>query len=241
MKKVIIIDDEKSGRTLISQYLGAYPDLITVGEANNGVDAIRIINEFKPDLVFLDIQMPGMTGFEVLQHLEELPQVIFSTAFDQYALKAFEVHAVDYLLKPYTKERFATAIAKANKNGANRVAPLTDSLIMTAREYPERVLVQRNKKYITLGVPEILHISAYGDYSRIHTAEAAYISNHGITALEEKLNPADFLRVHRSSIINLRAIAEISRYGKSYMVTLSNGEEVKVSRGYADRIREMIV
>jgi len=241
MKKVIIVDDEKAGRTLISQYLEAWPELITLGMANNGVDAIRIINEFKPDLVFLDIQMPGMTGFEVLQNLEELPQVIFSTAYDQYALKAFEVHAVDYLLKPYTRDRFDRAIQKVMQGGGQQVAPLADSLMMAAKDYPERVLVERNKKYVTLPVEDILFVSAYGDYSRIHSTDAQFLSNHGIGALEEKLDPNSFIRVHRSAIVNLSAVKEISRYGKSYLVTLSNGEEIKVSRGYADKIRNMIV
>ncbi|MCL4155939.1 UNVERIFIED_CONTAM: hypothetical protein GTU68_014771, partial [Idotea baltica] len=112
MKKVIIVDDEQAGRKLIKEYLKDFPNLILLGEANNGVDAVKIINEFKPDLVFLDIQMPGLTGFDVLTHLEELPQIIFSTAYDQFAMKAFDVHAVDYLLKPYTKDRFKKAIDK---------------------------------------------------------------------------------------------------------------------------------
>ncbi|MBT8186745.1 MAG: response regulator, partial [Croceitalea sp.] len=112
MRKVIIADDEKSGRKLIKEYLQDFPELVLLTEVNNGVDAITEINRYKPDLVFLDIQMPGKTGFEVLTHLEELPKIIFSTAYDEYALKAFEVHAVDYLLKPYTKERFKSAIDK---------------------------------------------------------------------------------------------------------------------------------
>ena len=114
MKKVIIIDDESSGRKLIKEYLSSYPELILIGEANNGVDAIKIINEFKPDLVFVDVQMPGLTGFEVLENIEELPVIIFSTAYDKYALKAFDAHATDYLLKPYTKQRFDAAIQKIN-------------------------------------------------------------------------------------------------------------------------------
>ena len=241
MKKVLIVDDEKAGRTLIAEYLRAYPNLITVGEANNGVDAIQLINKFRPDLVFLDVQMPGMTGFEVLQHLNELPQIIFSTAYDKYALKAFEVHAVDYLLKPYTKERFASAIQRVVDQDAVKVAPLADSLLMGSREYPERVLVQRQKNYVTLSVADIFQITAYGDYSKIHTAEDAYLSSHGISALEEKLNPADFLRVHRSCIVHLGAIQEIEKYGKGFLITLKNAAQVKVSRGYADKIKGLIV
>ena len=137
MKKVIIVDDEKSGRKLIKEYLADFKDLILLDEANNGVDAVKIINKFKPDLVFLDIQMPGMTGFDVLTHLDEIPQIIFSTAYDEYALKAFEVHAVDYLLKPYTKERFAKAIEKLPFGKIqNNTESLTNTLLLDNAKYP---------------------------------------------------------------------------------------------------------
>ena len=138
MQKIVIADDEAAGRTLIKQYLQEYPTMIVVGEANNGVDAVKIINEFKPDVVFLDIQMPGLTGFDVLKHLEEIPQIIFSTAYDQYALQAFEVHAIDYLLKPYTGVRFNAAIQKLRLNQSQNltpVQPLAESLI-NPLQYP---------------------------------------------------------------------------------------------------------
>ncbi|WGK63900.1 LytR/AlgR family response regulator transcription factor [Croceiramulus getboli] len=240
MKKVVVIDDEKAGRTLIQQYLEAFPDLIVVGEANNGVDAVKVINEFKPDIVFLDIQMPGMTGFEVLPHLEEIPQIIFSTAYDKYALQAFEVHAVDYLLKPYTEDRFAKAIEKLSNN-TQEVGNLTQSLIMEAPSYPERVLVERNKKLITIAVADIVWIEAYGDYSKLHTQSETLLSNYGISALEEKLPPKQFLRVHRSSIINLGAIKQLDKYGKSYDVTMTNDSVVRVSRGYMDKLKELML
>ncbi|MBT8184069.1 MAG: LytTR family DNA-binding domain-containing protein, partial [Eudoraea sp.] len=225
MKKVIIADDEKAGRQLIKEYLQQYPELVLLAEANNGVDAVREINRFKPELVFLDIQMPGFNGFEVLTHLEELPQIIFSTAFDEYALKAFEVHAVDYLLKPYTQERFGAAIEKLGQ-GSGSVASLTQSLLMERPNFPERVLVQHHKKLVTIAVEDILWVEAYGDYSKLHLEEATYLSNYGITALEEKLDPGVFVRVHRSSIINLKKVKELHKYGKSYDITMLNGELV---------------
>ena len=110
MKKVIIVDDEDPARSLVKEYLQDYTDLVLLDECNNGVDAVKSINSFKPDLVFLDIQMPGLTGFEVLQKLDQMPQVVFATAYDEFAFEAFQVHAIDYLLKPYTKDRFAEAI-----------------------------------------------------------------------------------------------------------------------------------
>ncbi len=240
MKKVILIDDEAAGRKLIKEYLAEFPDLVLLAEANNGVDAVREINRFKPDLIFLDIQMPGMTGFEVLTHLEEIPQVIFSTAYDQYAMKAFEVHAVDYLLKPYTKERFAQAVSKLGM-GTEKVASLTDSLLMEQKQYPKRVLVQHNKKMITLATNDIDWIEAYGDYSKIHVGEDQYLSNYGISALEEKMDPNEFVRVHRSSIVNLKAVAELQKYGKSFDIRLRSGERVRVSRGYAERIKDLML
>lgn len=241
MKKIIIVDDEKAGRKLIKEYLENHRELILVGEANNGVDAIKTINEFKPDLVFMDIQMPGLSGFDVLEHLEELPTIIFSTAYDKYALQAFEVHAVDYLLKPYTRERFDKAVAKIKHNIAERIAPLADQHIMSKETYPERIIVEKGNKYVTLAIEDIFHIEAYGDYSKIFKAKDQFISNRGITALEEKLNPSQFMRIHRSTIVSLLAVKEVVRYGKSYQLKLSNGETLNVSRSYAEKIKELIL
>lgn len=241
MRKVIIVDDEAAGRQLIKEYLKDYPDLILLGEANNGVDAVKMMNEFKPDLVFLDIQMPGMTGFDVLTHLEELPQIIFSTAYDQYALKAFEVHAVDYLLKPYTKDRFKVAVERLTQNNQeNKVRPLAESLLMDQPKSPERILVQSQNKLVTIALENVLRIEAYGDYSKLITEEKTYVSNYGISTLEEKLNASVFIRVHRSSIINLNAVKELHKYSKSYDITMKNGDVVRVSRGYMDNIKKLM-
>lgn len=240
MKKVLIADDEKAGRTLIKEYLEDYPDLVLIAEVNNGVDAISEINRFKPDLVFLDIQMPGKTGFEVLTYLEELPAIIFSTAYDEYALKAFEVHAVDYLLKPYTKERFRLAIERLNPDN-QKLGRLTESLLMNKTDYPTRVLVQQNKKLITTAVNDIQWVEAYGDYSKLHVDKQIYLSNFGISDLEQKLNPQKFLRVHRSSIINLDKVKELNKYGKSYDVTMLNQDVVRVSRGYMEALKKIIL
>lgn len=241
MRKVIIVDDEKAGRQLISEYLKDYPDLIVLGEANNGVDAVKIINEFKPDLVFLDIQMPGMTGFDVLKHLEELPQIIFSTAYDQYALKAFEVHAVDYLLKPYTKDRFKIAVERLfQSKETNKAEGLTHSLLMESANYPAKILVQSQNKLVTVAVEDVIRIEAFGDYSKLVTEDKTYLSNYGISTLEEKLNPAIFIRVHRSSIINLNKVKELNKYTKSYDVVMQNDDVVRVSRGYMDNIKKLM-
>ncbi|RAJ16863.1 LytR/AlgR family response regulator transcription factor [Olleya aquimaris] len=241
MRKVIIVDDEAAGRQLIKEYLEDFPDLVLLGEANNGVDAVKIINEFKPDLVFLDIQMPGITGFDVLTHLEELPQIIFSTAYDQYALKAFEVHAIDYLLKPYTKDRFKVAVEKSNKSiDTNKARPLAESLLLETAKSPERILVQSQNKLVTIALEDVVKIEAYGDYSKIIVDNKTYLSNYGISTLEEKLNNTIFIRVHRSSIINLNKVKELNKYTKSYDVTMLNGDVVRVSRGYMENIKKLM-
>ncbi|MEZ4903002.1 MAG: response regulator [Spirosomataceae bacterium] len=242
MKKVIIIDDEAAGRTLIKEYLTDFSELVLLGEANNGVDAVRLINEFKPDLIFLDIQMPGLSGFEVLTHLEEIPQVIFSTAYDQYALKAFEVHAVDYLLKPYTRGRFAEAVRRvlaAHSQNVQNIQPLADSL-MNVNRYPEKILVQTGNRLITVGVADVIWIEADGDYSRLVTAKNIHLSNYGVGVLETKLNGQQFLRVHRGAIININYIKEIQKYPSGYDVIMQNGDVVRVSRSYTDKIRDLI-
>ena len=241
MRKVAVIDDEAASRTLIKQYLSEYPNLIVVGEANNGVDAIKIINEFKPDLIFLDIQMPGLTGFEVLQHLEEIPQIIFSTAYDKYALQAFEVHAVDYLLKPYTRERFKHAIQRIrNEEQPNPIQPLAESLLINSTHYPERILVQIGQKLINIAVTDIVWIEADGDYARLITLNGKYLSNYGISILEAKLNPNSFIRVHRSSLINLKYIKEVQKYPSNYDVIMQNNDVVRVSRGYMDNLKKLM-
>ena len=240
MKKVVIVDDEGAGRKMIKEYLTDFPQLILVGEANNGVDAIKTINEFKPDLIFLDIQMPGLTGFDVLTHLEEIPQIIFSTAYDQYALQAFDVHAVDYLLKPYTKERFRDAIDKLGFDKPSNVAPLAESLIMDRQNYPERILVPSGKKLVTVIVEDIIRVEADGDYSRLITDASAYLSNYGISKLADKLKPDKFIRVHRSSIINIDFVESVDKYASSYDVKMKNGDVVRVSRGYMDNIRNLM-
>ena len=245
MKKVAIIDDEAPARSLLKQYLADYPSLIVVGEANNGVDAIRLIEEFKPEIVFLDIQMPGMTGFEVIQNLSEMPQIIFSTAYDQYALNAFEVNAVDYLLKPYTKERFGLAIERVMEHAAknlDQIKILTENLLeqnLQKDEYLDKILVSSRNKLVALQVKDIIWISAEKDYSNLITGDQKFLSNYGISKVAEKLDPKVFIRVHRSSIINFNYIEEIIKYPSSYEVKMKNGDVVRVSRSYLDNIREL--
>ena len=233
---------------MLRNYLAEYPDLIIVGEAANGVDALKQIAEHTPDILFLDIQMPGLTGLEVLTRLGELPLIVFSTAYDQYALEAFDLHAVDYLLKPYSKSRFAKAVtrilartpAPAEPAAQPQVAALAQYLRDRSMNFPDRIMVPRAGKYVALPVADILCIRAEGDYSTIVTEERTFLSQYSLKESEERLNPAQFLRIHRSTIINRSAIKEIYKEGHGYDLVLCNGELVRASRGYAELVKGLL-
>ncbi len=241
-KKVIICDDEDDARLLLRQYIAAYPQLQVVYECINGPEAVQAIDSLEPDLIFLDIQMPGLSGFQVLQKIVHVPQIIFSTAYDKYALKAFDNNAVDYLLKPYTKERFAQAVNKillsSNKN-LETIRNLSDDLQSSYVAYPEKVLVESGSRMISLSVNDIIWIEADGDYTRLHTAQKFYISSYGISVLEQKLNPALFIRIHRGTIVNTNIIKEVYRDVNGYYVILQNGTQQKVGRSYTDVIKKL--
>jgi two-component system, LytTR family, response regulator len=241
-KKIIICDDEDDARLLIQQYIADYPQLQVIKECNNGPEAVSAIDSLEPDIIFLDIQMPGLSGFQVLQKIVHVPQIIFSTAFDKYALKAFDNNAVDYLLKPYTKERFAQAINKVLLGAAkNREAikNLSDNLQSAYTAYPEKVLVESGSRMISLSVNDIHWIEADGDYTRLHTAQKFYLSTYGISILEQKLNPAAFIRIHRSAIININLIKEVYKDINGYYAVLQNGVTQKVGRSYTEVIKKL--
>lgn len=241
IKKVVIIDDEAPARNLLREYIASYDQLQVIAECKNGIEAIGIINVLQPDLIFLDVQMPGKTGFEVLQETDYIPKVIFSTAYDQYALKAFEVNAVDYLLKPYTKERFSNAVNKilgdANEN-LKQVQQLTESL--NTKMYPERILVEHGLKLVSISIADILWIEADGDYTRLHTSKQSFLSNKSMNELEQKLNPQLFQRIHRSFIIAITAIKEVHKEPSGPQVVLTNDIRLKVSRTYAEVFKKLM-
>jgi two-component system, LytTR family, response regulator len=242
VKKVIICDDEDDARLLIQQYIAGYPQLQVVKECVNGLEAVTAIDSLEPDLIFLDIQMPGLSGFQVLQQIVHVPQIIFSTAFDKYALKAFDNNAVDYLLKPYTKERFNQAVNKVLLNAQRNmesIKNLGDHLQAGYSAYPEKVLVESGNRMISLSVQDIIWMEAEGDYTKLHTAQKAYLSNYGIGTLEQKLNPAHFARIHRSAIININLVKEVFREPNGYHVVLQNGTNHKVGRNYVEVIKKI--
>lgn len=239
-KKVIICDDEEDALLLIREYIAGYPQLQLIAECSNGIEAVSSINRLQPDLVFLDIQMPALNGFEVLQQLHHLPRIIFATAFDAYALKAFDSNAVDYLLKPYSKRRFSQAIDKVLHQSAlnlESIKKLSDSLQSGHAAFPEKVLVESGTRMMAVSVNDIYWIEADGDYSRIHTTQKFYLGNYGMNILEQKLNPHLFVRIHRSAIVNMNRVKEVRREAAGYFVVLQNGITHKVGRSYTETIK----
>lgn len=238
-KSVLIIDDEAHGRKLVQQYLEAYTGFRVAGECTNGLEAIRDINLLEPDLVFLDVQMPGASGFEVLQRIEHIPLVIFTTAFDSYAIEAFEASAVDYLLKPYTRERFARTMARLEQQTIFKPLELAKNL--QQGDYPERILVEQHRRYKNVPVSEILYLKARGDHTEIKTPHATYLSSMGISQLAEKLDPRIYVRVHRSTVVNMSFVKEVYKDVGKIFVVMENGTELSVGRLYQPLIRELMV
>jgi two-component system LytT family response regulator len=241
LRKIVIVDDEQASRQLLKEYISDYDQLQLLAECKNGIEAVGVVNALKPDIVMLDIQMPGKSGFDVLQELEFFPTLIFTTAFDQYALKAFEVNAVDYLLKPYTRERFKLALDKALQSGDKnlyKLFQLTESLQL--KKFPERILVEHGNRLVNVAVKDIYWLEAEGDYTKLHTASLTYLSNKGISELEQRLDPQQFQRLHRSAIVNLHAIREVYREPGGPQVVLQNNTVIKVSRSYTEALKKWI-
>jgi two-component system, LytTR family, response regulator len=239
MSTVLIIDDESDARLLIRQYLQSHPEYEILGECENGPDAVSMINRLEPDLVFLDIQMPGLSGFQVVQQIIHIPQIIFSTAYDQYAVKAFDTNAIDYLLKPYTADRFKRALAKASASTPADFGKAQKMADEVTGQHPTRILVEGGNKLVNINVDDIIYFEAEKDYTRIHTDGKTYLSNFGIGALEQKMDGRQFLRIHRSYIVNISCIKEVYRDGYSVQVFLKNGKSLNVSRTYLEDLKKL--
>jgi len=242
----MIIDDEQLARDIIKAYLRKLGNFELIGEATNGFDGIKLINELKPNLIFLDIQMPKLTGFEMLELIEEPPVIIFTTAFDQYALKAFEVNATDYLLKPFSEERFIEAIGKAEKLFANKSEiekkfEAITRLAETKTGFLERVVFKSGQKISLIPTEEIRYIEAQDDYTMLYTDKGNFLKQKTMKYFEENLDPKDFLRVHRSYIVSLTNIKQIELLEKeSYQVILKDGKKLPVSKSGYQKVKEII-
>jgi len=236
MSKIILIDDEPLARTVVKEYLQTYPDLEIVQECNDGFEGVKAIQQHQPDLIFLDIQMPKINGFEMLELLDRPPAVIFTTAFDEYAIKAFESHAVDYLLKPFNKERFNKAIQKWKDQAGPEKN--TADLLETASHSPaqsQRIVVKIGSKIKIIPVHDVYFLEAADDYVKVHTQDGSFLKNKTMNHFEKTLDPQQFVRSHRSYIVNIQQITRIDPYEKdNHIAILKSGAKVPVSRnGYA--------
>ncbi len=242
--KTIIIDDELLARDLIKSYLKDVEDVELIGECKDGFEGVKMINELKPDLVILDIQMPKITGLEMLELLDHKPEVIFSTAYDQYAIKAFEYNAVDYLLKPFSKERLIEAVKKVSERVAKGdfKAETASNLSDKIRDgFLNRIVVKDRSKIHIIPVTRIIYFEAMDDYVIIHTAEGRFIKQKRMWYLEEVLDPSEFVRIHRSYIVKVNEIKELQQYEKeSYIVILNNEVKLKVSKSGYKKLKEVL-
>ncbi len=248
--KLLIVDDEPLARERIREMLRADPQIEIIGDCSNGDDAIEAVKTSRPDLLLLDIQMPGTDGFGVLEALDpsEIPCVIFITAYDQYAVKAFEVYALDYLLKPFDRERFSKAIERAkqhifkerNKSLTERVLAALNE-IKNKPEYLERLVIRTNGHIFFIKTEEIDWLEAEGNYVRLHSGKESYLLRDAISSLETQLDPKKFLRIHRSAIVNINRIQELQPwFHGEYRVILQDGVQLTLSRSYRDKLNELV-
>jgi two-component system LytT family response regulator len=242
--KVVLIDDEILARSIVKEYLQRHPQLELVAECGDGFEGIKAIQQYQPDLIFLDIQMPKINGFEMLELIEQPPSVIFTTAFDEYAIKAFEAHAVDYLLKPFNQERFNRAIAKWMEQKNAVIENHTAELLETASQFPSqsnRVVVKNGSKIKIIPVHDILYLEAADDYVKIHTNEGYFLKNKTMNHFEQVLDKQQFVRSHRSYIVNVTQITRIDPYEKdNHVAVLRQGPKVPVSRGGYGKLKSVL-
>lgn len=237
--KVLIIDDEAPAREILKHYLRNHPDLQLAGECSDGFEGLKAIREIDPDLVLLDIQMPRLTGFEMLEVMDENPLIIFTTAYDQYALKAFEMNATDYLMKPVSAERFNDAVSKAREKlaaGRDTITKAADTLERRPPDAPalSRVVVKKGSNINIVPVDDINYIEAQDDYVMLYYTGGKALKQQRMRFYEETLPQGRFVRIHRSYIVRIDAIARLEPYGKeTYITVLKSGEKLPVSRsGY---------
>lgn len=240
MTKVILIDDEPLAISILEDYLAEFPDMKVVATCNDGFEAAKAIMRHQPDLIFLDVQMPKISGFELLDLLDEEPQTIFTTAFDAYAVQAFEQHAIDYLLKPIGRERFRAALDKFRLRSTQPAVP-TDWSMLESPHCLERVIVKNGTRISIIRTGEICFMQADDDYVSIHTAASQYLKKSTLASFEKRLDPRNFIRVHRSYIANIDFLTRIESYEKdSYVAILQTGAKIPVSKSGYSRLKELL-
>ena len=243
--RAVIVDDEELARAYLRELLSAHPEIEIAAECANGFEAVKAVGETSPDLLFLDVQMPKLDGFEVLELLSRPegspPVVIFVTAYDQYAMRAFDAQAVDYLLKPFSSDRFERALERARARLGERRLPLEVAAARPASARPQRIVVRDGARVHIIPLDKLDYAEAQDDYVALHSDGKSYLKHQTIAELESALDPARFVRIHRSAIVNLERIARIEPYGKeSRIAILRDGTRLPVSRsGYA-RLNEVM-
>jgi two-component system, LytTR family, response regulator len=241
--RTILIDDEPLARTITREYLQGYPQIEILTECNDGFEGVKAITQHKPDLIFLDIQMPKINGFEMLELLDPPPPVIFTTAFDEYAIKAFEAHAIDYLLKPYSKERFDKAMQKWFERHQQDDPPAVKGLVEEVRQPEERtrIVVRESGNIRIIPVRDVHYLEAYDDYVKIYTGREMFLKKKTMSFYENSLEANEFIRVHRSYIVQLSQITRIEPLEKdTHVALLKSGTRIPLSKsGYA-RLRKVL-
>jgi two-component system, LytTR family, response regulator len=235
MIRTVLIDDEPLARSIVSEYLRSYPEIEIVKECDDGFQGVKAIAQHKPELIFLDIQMPKINGFEMLELIEEPPAVIFTTAFDEYAIKAFETHAIDYLLKPFNKDRFDKALTKWLQQ-RQRVHTNPQTLLRDIRQPEEanRIVVKEGSNIRIIPMAEVIYLEAYDDYVKIFTSKEMFLKKKTMNSYEQSLDPLQFVRVHRSFILQLSQITRIEPLEKdTHVALLKTGVRIPLSKtGY---------
>ncbi len=245
--RVLIIDDEPPARDIIRHYLSDEPGIVVAGECENGFEALKMIGEAKPDLIFLDVQMPKITGFELLELLTDPPQIIFTTAYDEFAIRAFEMNAVDYLLKPFSRTRLIQAVDRArirleSKGSAARkeIEDLKNGLQDTAEDI-DRVVARLGSKIVVIPVDKIWYIEAQDDYVMIYSESGNHLKEKTMKYFETHLASRGFIRIHRSHLVNVNQILSVDLYGKdTHLVVLKCGAKLKTSADGYKRLRELL-
>jgi two-component system LytT family response regulator len=241
--RALLVDDEDLARHALRELLKPHPEITVVAECANGFEALKSAAEHEPDLIFLDVQMPKLTGFDVLELIEPQPAVIFVTAYDEFAMKAFEVHAVDYLLKPVGRERFEAALERARSRIGEKL-PAPHALAIAARaphQFLDRLVVKDGTRVTLIPVTKLDYVEAQDDYIALASHGSKHLKQQTIASVEAGLDPARFVRIHRSYIVNFERVVRIEPYGKdSRLAILSDGTRLPVSRtGYA-RLKSLL-
>ena len=241
--RAVIVDDEDLARQVVRELLSTHREIEIIAECANGFEAVKAVTELKPDLLFLDIQMPKLDGFEVLELIGTDMAIIFATAYDQHALRAFEVHAVDYLLKPFGEDRFEQALARAKQRLGGKL-PEPSELKASARspgEYAERIVVRDGTRVHIIPTAKLDYAEAQDDYVALATEGKKHLKQQTISSIESALDPTRFLRIHRSYIVNLERVTKIEPYGKdTHVAILRDGARLPVSRSGYGRLRTVL-